>query len=566
MNTLILMPRFNATNNESDQFSLYNTTGGVVNSTTRNQTNTESFNYTLANNIIFRHKFSKPQRTLSFNLSTSMSDKNGENTQIAVVDSVADDQYYENDTKESTISVNASYTEPITTYGMLMVSLTSSNTKNETDKQTYRLGEDQEKLGRIDSLSNVFNNHYDTYRGGLSYVYRKGDLNLNFGAEYQQAKLSGNQIFPQEETIKKDFENVLPNFMLMYKMSKKTNLRVFYRTSTNAPSISQLQKVVDNSNRLSLSAGNPDLKQEYTHTLRSQLSFANPDKGINAFLVLSGGYTKDNIGNRTIYAHDDTLYLPEYDLNLQPGAQLTIPVNLDRTYNVRTLLNVGKYVKFIRSNVSMLAGINYSQSPGYVDSILNKSNSYSYTNSLIVASNVSENIDFTVSYTSNYSIAKNTANISTLTNTEYWYQSANFKVNWIFFKRYVLNTDIAGQFNQGLSGSYNENTVVWNASFARKFLKNNAAELKISVFDILNQNNNISRSVSASSIQDSRSNTFPRYFLVMFTYNLRNFKGQEPSQNPRERFERGMMPMDGPPPGGMPPGGMPPGGGGAPPF
>ncbi|NJK94079.1 MAG: outer membrane beta-barrel protein [Bacteroidales bacterium] len=246
-------------------------------------------------------------------------------------------------------------------------------------------------------------------------------------------------------------------------------------------------------------------------------------------------------------------------MNLQSGGQLSIPVNLDHSFNVRSLANFGKYVKVLKSNVNMLAGLNYSQSPGYVNSILNRSNNYSITNSLILASNISEKLDFSVSYTSNYSIVKNTETSQGVSNTEYWYQSANFKVNWIFFKGFVLQTDMAGQFNKGLSSnSYNQNYVVWNASFGKKFLKNNAAEIKLSVFDILNQNKNISRTVTASTIQDSRTNTFPRYFLVMFTYNLRRFNGQnDPTQNQENRRDRMMMPMGAPPAGsptGPPPG------------
>jgi hypothetical protein len=552
-NTLLFMPRISTQSNDVNKSSLYNIWGGIVNSSTNNLSYRDAFGYNLSNEIVFRHKFSKPRRTLSFGLSTSMSDKETENTQYALVDTVPDNQYSDNNTDGFTLSANATYTEPVTTYGMLMLRISSSHTKNETDKETFRLGDGDERLERLDSLSNVYDNTYNTNRAGLLYVIRKGQLNFNFGAEYQRADLSGNQTFPQEGKIDKPFENVLPNMMLMYKMSNKLNLRVFYRTSTDAPSISQLQKVTDNSNRLSLSTGNPDLKQEYSHNLRSQFSFANAEKGINAFFVLSGGYTSDNIGNRTIYAQRDSLYLPEYDVKLQPGAQLTIPVNLDYSYNVRTLINVGKYFKPIRSNISILGGVAYSQSPGYIDSILNRSNSYSYTNSLIVSSNVSEKIDFTLSYTSNYSIAKNTKELKNIKNTEYWYQSANVKVNWIFWKNFVLASDVAGQFNRGLSGNYNENYVVWNASFGKKFLKNNAGELKLSCFDILNQNNNINRSVTASTISDSRTNTFPRYFLLVFTYNLRNFTGG----NPDER--RGRFRMDGDEPGRMPMG-MPPSG------
>jgi hypothetical protein len=572
MNTIMFIPRFSTQNNLADRSSLYNISGGIVNSSTQSFTNTDASSYNLSSLLIYRHKFNKPRRTLTLNLNGNMSDRNTENTQLALVDTVADDQYSGNLVNGSGISANISYTEPITKYSMLMVSASTSLSKNETDKETYRLGDAQQKLERLDSLSNVYNNHYNTNRGGLSYIIVKGAMNLTLGMDYQQANLSGNQTFPKAGKINKTFENFLPNAMIMYKMSKTSNLRVFYRSSTNEPSISQLQKVTDNSNRLSLRTGNPDLKQEHSQTLNSQLSYANPNKGFNTFLVLSGGYTSDNIGNRTIYAQRDTLYLPEYDLKLQPGAQLSVPVNLDHSYNVRSLISVGQYIKPIKSNVSLLGGVGYSQNPGYIDTILNRSNSYNYTNSLIIASNISEKLDFTLSYTSIYSIVKNSKESKNIRNNEYWYQSANFKVNWIFWKNFVLQTDVSGQFNQGLSTNYNQNYVVWNASFGKKFLKNNAAELKLSCFDLLNQNNNISRSVTASIIQDSRTNTFPRYFLLIFTYNLRNFNGQSmPAEGERVRFREGgggfergnrnsnVMPMGAPPqgvPSGPPPSGF----------
>lgn len=557
-NSLLIMPRFSAQTNESDKNSLYTISGGRVNTTENNMSATDGNGYNFGNNLIFRHKFAKPRRTLSLNLSTSYNERETENTQLAFVDSIADNQYSDNNTNGLTVSGNVQYTEPISKYGMLMLNANVSKTKNETDKKTFQIDDTREKINRLDSLSNIFDNDYDTYRGGISYNYKKGGFNLTTGVDYQQATLKGNQQFPQESKVNETFENFLPNLMLMYKMSSKSNLRVFYRSSTNAPSISQLQKVTDNSNRLNLSTGNPKLDQEYSHNLMSQYSFANADKGINAFFTLSGTYTQDNIGNRIYYAQHDSLFLPEFNVKLQPGGQLSVPVNLDYSYSLRTLANFGVYVKPIRSNINILGGVNYTQSPGYVDSIFNRSNSYSITNSVILASNISEKIDFSVSYTSNYSIAENTADIKTLSNTKYWYQSANLKVNWIFWKGFVLQSDIAGQFNKGLSGSYNENYMVWNASFGKKFLKNNAAELKLSVFDILNQNNNISRTVTSSMIQDTRTNTFPRYFMLVFTYNLRNFNGQKaPSQNSFPGGGGMMMPMGPPPGGGTPPAGMP---------
>ena len=93
----------------------------------------------------------------------------------------------------------------------------------------------------------------------------------------------------------------------------------------------------------------------------------------------------------------------------------------------------------------------------------------------------------------------------------------------------------------------------------KKFLKNQAGELKISVFDLLNQNTSITRTLTETYREDVRSLVLKQYFMLTFTYTLRNFKsGSMPTQDNQEQRpwrERGGM---GP---GMGPGGMGPRGG-----
>jgi hypothetical protein len=62
------------------------------------------------------------------------------------------------------------------------------------------------------------------------------------------------------------------------------------------------------------------------------------------------------------------------------------------------------------------------------------------------------------------------------------------------------------------------------SDFGYKFLKNQAGELKISAFDILNQNNSITRTVTETFVEDNITRVLNRYFMLTFTYTLRNFK------------------------------------------
>jgi hypothetical protein len=358
--------------------------------------------------------------------------------------------------------------------------------------------------------------------------------------------------------MNKTFASFLPNMMITYKFSELTNIRFSYRTSTNAPTVNQLQNVIDNSNRLSLSSGNSDLRQEYSHNIMTNLAYANPTSGFNAFLFLTGGLTSNVIASKTYYAKGNNLYLPEFNVTLVPGGQLTYPVNLDRAMNIRAIVNLAYFIKPLKSNFNFVVGGSYSQSPGYIDTLLNRSNAYNLTNSLILTSNISSNLDFTLSYSSNYSLVKNSANVENM-NDKYWYQSASGNLNWIFWKGFTLNSDFVYQNNQGLSRSYNQHYFVWNASLGKKFLKNQAAEFRIGVYDILNQNNNISRTVTASSITDTRTNAFQRYFLVLLKYTLKSKNGQQPAQQQDQHQHEHRDGFPNMPPGSMPPGGMPPG-------
>jgi hypothetical protein len=552
MNSIIIVPRLSLQENENSNNMQYITAGGGVNATTFSITKANASGYSFGNDITWRHKFLKKGRTLSVRSSVNKNSRNSDNMQLASTDSIPDNQSIDGATSNLSINTNLNFTEPLGKYSLLQANYNNNFNRNSTDKESYRVGDELEILGRIDSLSNVYDNDYITNRGGLSYLYKKEDLRLSTGIDYQRADLTSEQLFPQEMSMNKTFASFLPNMMINYKFSELTNLRFSYRTSTNAPTVNQLQNVIDNSNRLSLNSGNPDLRQEYSHNIMTNLAYANPTSGFNAFLFLTGGLTSDVIASKTYYARGNNLYLPEFNVTLVPGGQLTYPVNLDRAVNIRAIVNLAYFIKPFKSNFNFVVGGSYSQSPGYIDTLLNRSNAYNLTNSLILTSNISSNLDFTLSYSSNYSLVKNSANVENLKD-KYWYQSASGNLNWIFWKGFTLNSDFVYQNNQGLSRSYNQHYFVWNASLGKKFLKKQAAEIRIGVYDILDQNNNISRTVTASSITDTRTNAFQRYFLILLKYTLKSKNGQQPpvQQQDQHQHER----RDGFP--ALPPGSMP---------
>jgi hypothetical protein len=323
-----------------------------------------------------------------------------------------------------------------------------------------------------------------------------------------------------------------------------------YRGSTNAPSVSQLQDVIDNSNQLLLSVGNPQLKQEVRHFAMSRLSLQNKQKTANLFWIFFFQKMQDYIGNSTLLVQSDTTFYGQY---VARGAQISMPVNLDNAWNTRTLLSVGLPVKYIKCNLNINSGISYNQLPSLINGVENLSKTLGISEGAVIASNISQKFDFTLTYNFNYNFVDNT--LQSQSDNNYIYQVASANVTWQFWKGFFVQNNLTYQKYNGISSDYLTDYTLWNAAFGMKFLKNNAAEIKVSAFDLLDQNKSVNRTVSDTYIEDSYSEVLQRYVMLTFTYNLRNFNGRTPPENDRH----GDFHRDGPRPGGG--FGPPPGGG-----
>jgi hypothetical protein len=550
-NKLTIVPSLNFQNNDA-RSNMIGTTSHLDNLILNNaQTNSKSLNlgYDLNNSILFQHKFKKNGRTISLNLATTLSERDNNGSYYSLYSDTAEtvrDQQYSTYSYTKKVSPNLSYTEPAGKYGQFQVTYNPSYTEGKSDKSTN----DYDPLtgGYSDfntTLSNKYNNIYQTQRGGLRYRYRKEKMNFSFGADAQQSTLSGDQTFPRAVKIEQSFQNILPNAMLNYRFSKTKNLRIYYRSSTDIPNISQLQNVVDISNPLQVRSGNDKLKQTFENNLSPRYGGFNQATARNAMVFLNGTYTDNYISNATYILKTDSLI---QGYRVAAGSQLTKPVNVDGFYSVRAFGVYGFPFKAIKSNMNFNAGINYNHTPTLINDHVNYSNSYATNGGVFLGSNINKDLDFSIGYNGNYTIVKNTT--QTRSDNSYFTHTASFKLNYIF-KGFVINTDVSHTLYNGLSQSFNQEYFLWNAYVGYKFLKNQSLEAKLSVFDLLNQNRSISRTVTGAYTEDNYTTVLRRYLMLTLTYTLKNFKnGSQPpkAEDPNQPF-----------PGGMPPGMRPPG-------
>ncbi|MES2397720.1 MAG: outer membrane beta-barrel protein [Bacteroidota bacterium] len=558
-NSLIITPRLTIQKNNNSSILTGNTKlpedTNFINQT-GNTTSASNAGYNFLNDILLQHKFHKKGRTVSANINTQINDRDGYGDYYSssiyndtFTGSTIINQHYTSNINGTVIGGNLSYTEPVGTKGQIQLAYRPEYTQNVAGKITKNRDSNGEYTLLDSSLSNEYTTSYTIQRGGINYLINNKKINLNIGTDIQQSILNSKQIYPADYKLERTSVNILPSAILNYKFSKSKNLNITFRSSTKSPSVNQLQNVLDVSNPLLVKTGNVDLKQTYENNLRIRLGLMNPEKARNFFVFLMANQTNDYISNATYLINTDTL-LQGYTIS--KGSQLTTPLNLNGYYSIRSFGVYSFPLRAIKSNFNFNAGYTYTHTPALINDEINYSGNHAMNSGIYLSSNISQSLDFSIAYSGSYNTVRNSLQVQS--DNSYFNHTATLKVNYILLKKVVFNTDINQTYYSGLTKSYNQNFILWNAYIGYKFLKNQALEAKVSVYDIMNQNKSISRTITETYTEDSNTQVLKRYLMFTLTYTFKHFKTGSSAPAEQNDFPKGL-----PPPGTMPPpGGIPP--------
>lgn len=513
-------------------------------SKTENDLNANTKGNNLGNQILIRHAFHKKGRSLSLGVNQSYNNRNGQNfldaynsyfktatIQQDTVKQLSNQKSYSNQYR-----LNLEYTETIAPKTQMQINYSPSFQTSKADQETSNFDNGSAKYSLLDtSLSNKFNNTYNTQNTGIT--FRHGDRNnmIAAGVSYQYSVLKSSQVFPQASYINNSYSNFLANAFSRFKLSPRSTLRIIYRGSVSPPSVNQLQNVINNSNQLFYTTGNPDLQQEYTNRLITRYYYTNTAKSKSFFANIFLQSINNYVSNATYTATKDSALTNS--ITLFKGSQLSKPVNVNGYISARSFFTFGMPLKFIKSTLNWNAGFSYLKQPGLINNAQNISNSYNYNLGAVLSSNISEYIDFTLSYAANINTVKNT--LQPTLNNNYFTQSIGINTNFLTKKGLFLNNDVSNESYKGLTNGFNQNYWLWNMAIGQKFLKGQKGELKLSVFDLLNQNKSVTRSVTSSYVQDQINQVLQQYFMLTFTYKLKTFgKGKAPDNERGNEFHR----------------------------
>ena len=434
-------------------------------------------------------------------------------------------QYITTPTRNYNYTAQVTYSEPIAKATFLQFSYQFQYKYSKCDKTTFDLLDypDWAIVGAlpsgyeshaVDSLSKNAEYRYYNHDAsvGLRCIRPKYQLNVGMSFQPQNSTLSYKKGDYMIDTTRTVF-NFAPNMDLRFRFSKVSQLRFTYRGRSNQPTMENLLPITDNSNPLNIRMGNPGLKPSFAHTMRLFYNTYNAEKQRGIMTHFSFTATQNSISNSTRY-------------NEETGGLITRPENINGNWNAFGMFGFNTALKNKKYTINTFTNVNYQNNVAFLYNQDTKNNDRNTSTGLTLGERVTGSyrndwFEFSLNGSINYTAERN--KLRPENNQEPYTYSYGASTNITMPWKMTLATNIANQSRRGYrDSSMNRDELIWNAQLAQSLLKG-AATVSFEVYDILRQQSNISRSLSADMRSVSEYNGINSYCMVHFIYRLNIF-------------------------------------------
>jgi hypothetical protein len=326
--------------------------------------------------------------------------------------------------------------------------------------------------------------------------------------------------------------NFFPVVRFAYNFSRSRSFNINYNGSTNQPGYSQLNPVPDKSNSQNIIIGNPGLKPEFTNTFSTRYNNFDFISGNVFFGNISASFTKDKTVSNT------------RPLGFS-GVQETRYLNADGFYTIVGFYNISRPKQNRKYVFNWGGNLIYNNNISYIESKRNVGRNWVVGQRFSVDFKIKKWLETSAAANYTYNSTKYSTSTSALQNLNIntWGLSHSSRI--FFPGDLIFSYDIDKSINTGYSANVNANPLIINSTLEKQFFKKKHLSLKLQAFDILNENKGISRTVTAASITDTRTNRLARYFMLSFVLRMNKFVGQQQMPMPGGMMppREGMRPM-----------------------
>ncbi len=506
--------RFENGVSESTDFSTF--TGAIGDTSLRtsilNSNDSEGFKFN--NTTRLYRKFKKKRRELEVRYDLNMNNNSSEGyllseAKYALLPMDTINQQKTNTNSSTSHYGTFSYFEPISKKWKVNVNYLFEYGLSNQNKETYDGYTGNYTVLRQD-LSNNFDNIRTQNRVGTELVYEAFKHYFSIGTFVRNIQIDNTNLIT-DSIVNQNINNILPKFKYEFKPSMSKRFSVNYTTSSQQPTISDLQPIPDNTNPNRIQIGNPDLKPNYVHQLN--INF-------NTWNALSGKYIWSGASMNLI----NNAFGTEIDFD-QFGRTTSKTVNVDGNFSAFGWVGGGLPIMDQKIEFQPSLEGSFIRNKNFVGGLENVTDNFAITPSM--------EIDFqwdSLEIELNSSVAYNNpmSSLSSVSNTPFTSQNYSASVKWTLPFGFVIKTE--GNFtknSQKGEGFYDFQYFVWDAEISKKFLSTENLTLSIIGNDLLNQNINAQREVNGNIVKDYRTTIISRYFLLKLNYRFNNRKAKE---------------------------------------
>ncbi len=466
-----------------------------------------------SHDIYYNKNFRKKGRVLNITnyVNTNSSDNNQFNTADNIFYDIQQeftslDQLRVRDQNTFRTSLHLTYSEPISKTLTLRIANSSDYFKDNDDITTLNQSVVAGKYDSVNvALTNGFNRTGFRNNASAGLRWKVGQVTIGPSVNFQSLNIDNN--FAKTDPINQRFFFVLPSLNIQFK-----SFNLNYRSNAQEPNVNDLQPVQDNTNPLYIQRGNPLLVPAIMHQVSLNFYKYDPKTSTSYNSYVSGSVS-------------DNAVIRERTVNEQ-GVQVSTPINVDGIWSFYGNGNIRKQYKIINSwQLTLGAGFNGNYNKSVI--IINNNRSGQENISISPSVNFGFNWKDIFEFTQRYALGYNRSRYDNAVypNLEIVRHNSGSEIVVRLPKHFVWESTLDYIYNPQVAPGIRKSSLRWNAAVNFLFLKNDKGQLKLSVYDLLNQNINVYRTVRENYIQDVQTTILQRYFMLTFTYNIRNFAG-----------------------------------------
>lgn len=356
----------------------------------------------------------------------------------------------------------------------------------------------------VDTLSNAFEFSRLVNTPGLNFRLNKKKHNFSFGSSFGFSHFIQNNI---TEDRKDDYNyiNYFPRLSYTYKIKPNQSVRFNYNGSTSAPTLEQLQPTRVNTDPLNVYIGNPNLKQSFRHSFNTGYNLFNVLKERNLFSNLSLAVTENAFVQSSIV---DSV-----------GRRTYQTVNTDGVYYMNFYSDYGFKITKAKLRFSLGPTASISRNIDFINGVRNLNSMRNIGMRVSLSKHVENKFNFYIS--PNFTRVHSKASVNPAADAKYWQMDGWASANVPLPHKFELGTDMNFQLREkDPRFTQNNSYTTWNASIIKRFMKGNDLEVKLNVYDVLNQNKGYNRNFNSYSFTETHYTTLRRFWLVSLIWNI----------------------------------------------